>query len=187
MVRRHMDDAFVKAAPDLRAGHCWLGLGICSQCAEIEQHSATHHAPYCNMLAAMTAPLENFLPALQAWFSQRFAAPTAVQQQAWPRIAAGEHVLATAPTGSGKTLTAFLWALHQFATGAWRPGQTRVLYVSPLKALNNDIQQKPADGAAERPQGRRRRRSQRLRGADPFGRHGARAIASACSAGPRTS
>ena len=92
------------------------------------------------MLAAMTAPLENFHPALQAWFSQRFAAPTAVQQQAWPRIAAGEHVLATAPTGSGKTLTAFLWALHQFATGAWRPGQTRVLYVSPLKALNNDIQ-----------------------------------------------
>ena len=88
----------------------------------------------------MTAPLENFHPALKAWFSQRFAAPTDVQKRAWPRIAAGEHVLATAPTGSGKTLTAFLWALHQFAAGDWRTGKTRVLYVSPLKALNNDIQ-----------------------------------------------
>ena len=49
-------------------------------------------------------------------------------------------MLATAPTGSGKTLTAFLWSLNQFAAGVWRPGATRVLYVSPLKALNNDIQ-----------------------------------------------
>jgi ATP-dependent helicase Lhr and Lhr-like helicase len=54
-------------------------------------------------------------------------------------IAAGEHVLATAPTGSGKTLTAFLWALNRFAAGISLPGHTRVLYVSPLKALNNDI------------------------------------------------
>ena len=54
-------------------------------------------------------------------------------------IAAGEHLVITAPTGSGKTLTAFLWALNAFATGASLPGATRVLYVSPLKALNNDI------------------------------------------------
>ena len=79
-------------------------------------------------------------PSLKAWFGQRFASPTPVQAKAWPRIAAGEHVLATAPTGSGKTLTAFLWSLNQFAAGVWRPGATRVLYVSPLKALNNDIQ-----------------------------------------------
>ena len=84
--------------------------------------------------------LDQFHPSLRAWFTGRFAAPTDVQTQAWPRIAAGEHVLATAPTGSGKTLTAFLWALNQFAAGVWRPGRTRVLYVSPLKALNNDIQ-----------------------------------------------
>ena len=59
--------------------------------------------------------------------------------QSWPRIAAGDHVLITAPTGSGKTLTAFLWAINRFATGACVAGATRVVYVSPLKALNNDI------------------------------------------------
>ncbi len=84
--------------------------------------------------------LSDFHTSLQTWFNARFAAPTDVQALAWPRIAAGEHVLATAPTGSGKTLTAFLWSLNQFATDRWRPGQTRVLYISPLKALNNDIQ-----------------------------------------------
>ena len=85
--------------------------------------------------------LENFHPAIQAWFGNRFAAPTDVQAQSWPRIAQGAHVLATAPTGSGKTLTAFLWALDRFAGGSWRGGRTRVLYISPLKALNNDIRQ----------------------------------------------
>ncbi|KAB2958374.1 MAG: DEAD/DEAH box helicase, partial [Thermoanaerobaculia bacterium] len=59
---------------------------------------------------------------------------------AWPRIAAGEHVLAIAPTGSGKTLAAFLWALDRLLTGAWEGGALRVLYVSPLKALNSDIE-----------------------------------------------
>ena len=86
------------------------------------------------------AALDKFHASIRAWFTGRFAAPTEVQAKAWPRIAAGESVLATAPTGSGKTLTAFLWALNQFAAGVWRPGGTRVLYVSPLKALNNDIQ-----------------------------------------------
>ena len=83
--------------------------------------------------------LELFQPSVQAWFRGRFPAPTDVQARAWPRIAEGAHVLATAPTGSGKTLTAFLWSLDRFAAGAHRPGRTRVLYVSPLKALNNDI------------------------------------------------
>ena len=54
-------------------------------------------------------------------------------------IAGGGNVLAVAPTGSGKTLCAFLWSLQQLLTGAWETGATRVLYVSPLKALNNDI------------------------------------------------
>ena len=80
-----------------------------------------------------------FHPGVAAWFASAFEAPTEVQAQSWPRIAAGEHLVITAPTGSGKTLTAFLWALNAFATGASLPGATRVLYVSPLKALNNDI------------------------------------------------
>ena len=55
----------------------------------------------------------------------------------------------TAPTGSGKTLTAFLWAINQLITGAWGSGQTRVLYVSPLKALNNDIRRNLTTPLAE--------------------------------------
>ena len=81
-----------------------------------------------------------FHPTLTRWFTDTFTEPTAVQRLSWPPIAAGEHVLITAPTGSGKTLTAFLWSLSQFASGAFEPGKTRVLYISPLKALNNDIQ-----------------------------------------------
>ncbi len=81
-----------------------------------------------------------FHPLVAEWFGQRLGAPAPAQREAWPRIAAGEHVLLLAPTGAGKTLAAFLYALNQLVTGAWPPGQTSVLYVSPLKALNNDIQ-----------------------------------------------
>lgn len=88
----------------------------------------------------MTSVLDTFHPTISSWFKSQFAAPTNVQERTWPVIAAGNHVLATAPTGSGKTLTAFLWSLHRFANGDWNPGQTRVVYISPLKALNNDIQ-----------------------------------------------
>jgi ATP-dependent Lhr-like helicase len=77
---------------------------------------------------------------VQSWFQGKIGTPTDIQSRSWPAIAEGKHVLLTAPTGSGKTLTAFLWALDRFATGAWAPGATRILYVSPLKALNNDIQ-----------------------------------------------
>ncbi|MCB1647103.1 MAG: DEAD/DEAH box helicase, partial [Pseudomonadales bacterium] len=65
--------------------------------------------------------------------------PTDIQSLAWPLIADGRHLLVTAPTGSGKTLTAFLWTINQFITGALETGTTRVLYISPLKALNSDI------------------------------------------------
>jgi ATP-dependent helicase Lhr and Lhr-like helicase len=83
--------------------------------------------------------LSPFHPLVSRWFRERVGVPTRVQERAWPRIAAGEHVLATAPTGSGKTLTAFLWSIDRLLSGAWEPGATRVLYVSPLKALNNDV------------------------------------------------
>ncbi|HLP43623.1 MAG TPA: DEAD/DEAH box helicase, partial [Fibrobacteria bacterium] len=81
-----------------------------------------------------------FHPVITSWFRERVGVPTDVQARAWPVIAAGGHVLLTAPTGSGKTFTAFLWALNRFATGDVLPGTVRILYISPLKALNNDIQ-----------------------------------------------
>ena len=83
--------------------------------------------------------LERFHPHIRDWFGERFGDPTDVQERSWPRIARREHLLITAPTGSGKTLTAFLWAIDAFASGEAEPGVTRVLYISPLKALNNDI------------------------------------------------
>ncbi len=84
--------------------------------------------------------LARFHPLVARWFRERVGQPTEVQEQAWPRIAAGEHLLITAPTGTGKTLAAFLWALHQIITRQWPTGRTSVLYVSPLRALNYDIQ-----------------------------------------------
>src|SRR5690348_13934600 len=79
-----------------------------------------------------------FSPGTRAWFERTFDAPTPPQQLGWPAIATGAHVLIQAPTGSGKTLTAFLYALDKLNAS---PGQgLRVLYVSPLKALNYDIE-----------------------------------------------
>ena len=83
--------------------------------------------------------LEQFDPEIRRWFTATYRTPTDIQARSWPQIASGAHVLITAPTGSGKTLTAFLWAINAFATGASEAGATRVVYVSPLKALNNDI------------------------------------------------
>lgn len=80
-----------------------------------------------------------FHPLIRRWFAGRYGVPTPAQSAAWPSIASGEHVLVTAPTGSGKTLAAFLWSIDRMLSGAWSAGCTRVLYVSPLKALNNDI------------------------------------------------
>src|ERR1700674_412677 len=83
-----------------------------------------------------------FHPAVAAWFAQSFAAPTAAQAQAWPAIHAGRHVLVAAPTGSGKTLAAFLAAIdglvRQGLAGELRD-ETQIVYVSPLKALSNDV------------------------------------------------
>ncbi|PKL07774.1 MAG: ATP-dependent helicase, partial [Spirochaetae bacterium HGW-Spirochaetae-7] len=85
------------------------------------------------------SPLARFHPLVASWFGHRYGEPTPVQAAAWPVIAAGRHVLASAPTGSGKTLTAFLDALSRFATGSLPATGLSVLYVSPLKALNEDV------------------------------------------------
>jgi ATP-dependent Lhr-like helicase len=90
-----------------------------------------------------TAVLELFHPATRAWFGSAFAAPTAAQLEAWPAIKAGRHALVAAPTGSGKTLAAFLAAIDTLVRDGIEqglPDETRVVYVSPLKALSNDIQ-----------------------------------------------
>src|SRR6202158_3812278 len=84
-----------------------------------------------------------FHPAVAAWFEKSFAAPTAAQSQAWPAIGSGHNVLIAAPTGSGKTLAAFLAAIDSLVRQGLEselPDETQVVYVSPLKALSNDIQ-----------------------------------------------
>jgi ATP-dependent Lhr-like helicase len=89
----------------------------------------------------MTRTIHSFFdPLVARWFTETFGTPTRVQSEAWQAIAGGGHVLLTAPTGSGKTLAAFLWALDRLMAGHWTGGCTRVVYVSPLKALNNDVQ-----------------------------------------------
>ncbi|HEY4278156.1 MAG TPA: DEAD/DEAH box helicase [Conexibacter sp.] len=99
------------------------------------------------------SPLDTFNPRVRDWFTRAFATPTEAQAQAWPAIATGEHVLISAPTGSGKTLAAFLWALDRLSAtsvmsedngGGAADGaierSTRLIYVSPLKALSYDIE-----------------------------------------------
>jgi ATP-dependent helicase Lhr and Lhr-like helicase len=83
--------------------------------------------------------LSDFHPLVREWFLARFGKPTAVQAAAWPLIASGAHVLALAPTGSGKTLTAFLGAISRIASGGLPADRLSVLYVSPLKALGEDV------------------------------------------------
>jgi len=84
--------------------------------------------------------LSTFSPDVQAWFERAFEGPTRAQAEAWPVIASGRHVLVSAPTGSGKTLAAFLWALDRLSRPGDAAGGTRVVYVSPLKALAYDIE-----------------------------------------------
>ena len=84
-------------------------------------------------------PLTTFSAPVRDWFERTFEQPTRAQQLGWPSIAAGSHTLLLAPTGSGKTLAAFLSALDGLARDPAGRG-TRVLYVSPLKALNHDIE-----------------------------------------------
>lgn len=99
--------------------------------------------------------LESFHPASQNWLRTQFGEPTPAQAQAWPAIKAGKHTLISAPTGSGKTLAAFYAAIDtlvQRGLNNQLDDGVQILYVSPLKALSNDIQknlEQPLDGIAE--------------------------------------
>src|SRR5919202_6771197 len=84
------------------------------------------------------SPLDVFSPETRAWFEAAFAEPTPAQSLGWPAIARGGHTLIQAPTGSGKTLAAFLYGIDRLGPS---PGEgLRLLYVSPLKALNYDVE-----------------------------------------------
>ena len=100
---------------------------------------------YFNVLAPLLltdSGMSQFHPIIEAWFASRFAAPTEPQRLGWPPIAEGEHVLIAAPTGSGKTLTAFLAVIDRLLRRSLREKLNdgiRVVYVSPLRALSNDM------------------------------------------------
>lgn len=110
-------------------------------------------------LQGIVTPLDlNFHPIITDWFQRRYGAASPPQQQGWPAIAAGRHTLILSPTGSGKTLAAFLWSIDQLfrlsqeqSEAEFTKNSTGVhtLYISPLKALNNDIHynlQEPLQG-----------------------------------------
>src|SRR4051794_4461518 len=102
----------------------------------VDERPGGRHLEVANVLAAFSEPT-------RAWFQAAFAAPTDAQAGAWTAIAAGRNALVVAPTGSGKTLSAFLWSLDRLARKP-RPAEKlhrcRVLYVSPLKALAVDVE-----------------------------------------------
>ncbi|MEG9454664.1 MAG: DEAD/DEAH box helicase, partial [Pantoea piersonii] len=106
-------------------------------------------------MPAKAAALARFSPATQRWFQSTFAAPTPVQPAAWDAIASGKHALVIAPTGSGKTLAAFLHAIdalfreREQQEPPDKATRTRILYISPVKALAADVQrnlQLPLEG-----------------------------------------
>src|SRR6266851_1308271 len=87
--------------------------------------------------------MADFLPFIRRWFDETFAEATLPQREGWEAIASGRDTLIVAPTGSGKTLAAFLWALdhlHRLALDRQLEDRVYVVYISPLRALNNDIE-----------------------------------------------
>ena len=93
-------------------------------------------------VSGMVDPLQLFSAPVRDWFTETFAEPTPPQLKGWPAIAAGDHTLILAPTGTGKTLSAFLWAIDRLSVEPVPDdplNRTRVLYISPLRALAVDV------------------------------------------------
>lgn len=91
----------------------------------------------------MSSPLDRFSEPTRTWFGAAFAEPTPAQVGAWEAIAGGRHALVVAPTGSGKTLSAFLWSIDRLLTTPPpddKQHRCRALYISPLKALGVDVE-----------------------------------------------
>jgi ATP-dependent Lhr-like helicase len=114
---------------------------------------------YNTKMAARTDVLGLFHPAVADWFRASFEAPTPPQRQGWPAIARGESALILAPTGSGKTLSAFLWCINRlmFEPVPPKDRRCRVVYISPLKALAVDVERNlrsPLAGIAHRAEAR---------------------------------
>src|SRR6478752_8585761 len=133
--RRHFDSAGPSPIFAVSADRCGQG-GKRSDRALAVVCAACHLSP------VRMNPVSLFHPAVADWFDHSFAAPMAAQAQAWPAFQAGRHVLIAAPTGSGKTLAAFLAAIDALVRQALAHGlkdETQIVYVSPLKALSNDI------------------------------------------------
>ena len=98
----------------------------------------------------ITAVIDEFHPLVRDWFRDRFGKPTPPQAAGWGEIARGRDTLIAAPTGSGKTLAAFLWSINQLiAPAETAQDHTQVVYISPLKALGNDIQKNLQEPLAE--------------------------------------
>ena len=115
---------------------------------------------------ALRDGLDVFLPVVARWFRATFGTPTPPQRLGWPAIAAGQNTLIFAPTGSGKTLAAFLACLDHLWRIPGRPRGVRILYISPLKALNQDISRNlevPLDGILATRRGRGRAAAARSR------------------------
>src|SRR5688572_8715955 len=95
-------------------------------------------------------PLDGFHPTLQRWFRDRVGQPSPPQVLGWPKIRSGRDTLISAPTGTGKTFAAFLWAIDGLLRrGEALADETEILYVSPLKALGNDVQKNLTQPLAE--------------------------------------
>ena len=104
------------------------------------------------MPTSRSRALTPFHPTVRRWFAETLGAPSAPQRLGWPAIASGAHTLILAPTGTGKTLAAFLWEVNQLIVRGLEaplPNAVQILYISPLKALNNDIQRNLEQPLAE--------------------------------------